>query len=253
MIKWIFILFFTIESVIFVITNQAYAGLINGNFETSDFYGWDTNIGMGALKFSNATKPVGTIDVIDPPFSFGISSTKWDCVDGTSLARITTRNGGMFDIGPEYSYITISQSIELAPYDTLSGTAFFLTEDYLHQDSGWVKILDEYGDEVATPWIKTSGNIDGPDVIWTNTALREYVTQLTQWTWDATIAGTYTLVLGMQTRGDNEWDSHAYFDNITQTTRPTPEPTTTLLIGAGLIGIFGFTKRKKRTHSGNIE
>jgi len=65
------------------------------------------------------------------------------------------------------------------------------------------------------------------------------------WSWTATNAGLYTLEFGVANGGDNMYGSYALFD--ADVNAPVPEPGTgiIMLLGAGLISVSRFIKKRR--------
>lgn len=218
-----------------LLASPAYALVINGSFESGTLDGWDVTIPYGESELRGGTRPAGTVHIVNG------SHYDNQAIDGVNMVQIGTGNEYFYTSNQEY-LITVSQNVYFNANDILSGSAFFYNGDYTDQDSGWVKIFDEYGVEVATPWIEYSGELpDGGQSTDFMTA-----TEWQSWDWCADVAGNYQIVLGVTTMGDVAFSSYAFFDNIQ--IQPIPEPSTLTMIGifSFLNGGLAAYKRRKQ-------
>jgi hypothetical protein len=218
---------------ILLLVSPAGAAMINGSFESGGFDGWDVTIPYGESEF-DGWRPAGSASVSGSA-SYGHSATQ-----GSFTACIGT--GNEYFIDNQTWQITASQYVNLSAMETLSGDAFFYNGDYEPQDTGWVRIFDTLGNEVANPWIEYSGGANQGDP---NSTDYNSATDWTHWEWQAATAGLYQLVLGVSTFGDNRFKSYAYFDNIQ--TQSVPEPSIIFLMGLAFFtgGGVVFKKRTK--------
>ena len=217
--------------VLVALVPSAHAAIINGSFESGDFTGWDVAIPYGESEFYG-TRPAGSA-VVSDTISYGHAST-----DGLFNAALGT--GDEYFVDNQTWLITVSQNVYLTAGDILSGDAFFYNGDYEPQDSGWVKIFDAAGDEMATPWQEYSGGLDPGDP---NTADYLTASAWNHWQWLNGADGLYKLVLGVTTRGDNAFDSYAHFDNIG--VRSVPEPTVFSLMAFVVLAVAAVSCLKK--------
>lgn len=141
--------------------------------------------------------------------------------NGHRFLRMNTRANANF-LGNETYNSFVSQTLTLNQGEVLSGGALFYTRDSEPLDSAWVRILDENGGLIGTPWLETSGTLS-------SLAPSDW----TLWQWAAPTTGTYSLQLGMTTSGANNNASYGFFDGIAVNAVPVPEPTVMTL------GIFG--------------
>jgi hypothetical protein len=221
---------------IWVFTNRGVADtLTNRGFETGDLSGWMDRMDQGFLGFPRGGRPPGAYPIVP-----GMVVTNFP-LEG--LDPILPHAGNYFlafEIGGQGLLVDTSQSYTSAvsatvffnPGDTLSGWASFADGDYVQQDSAWVKVFDDTGALVATPFQAVSGN--NPDLT------PRIVTPWTMWQWEAPASGLYTLQLGAATVGDNLDPSEAFFDDLDITR--VPEPGTIVL---ALLS-FALLRRKAR-------
>jgi hypothetical protein len=73
-----------------------------------------------------------------------------------------------------------------------------------------------------------------------------HATPWTQWTWQAGQDGVYTLLLGLNTRDENNRASYGGFDDIfiTPANLIVPEPAALTILGLG--GMIYLARRKRR-------
>ena len=207
LVGFIFMLFIGI-----VTTTANAVSLVNGDFETGDFSGWNKNI-----------PPGGSAQVVTTHTGYGGST--YTPISGTYFAELKTDGGG--------SYTTISQSLTMNMNDELSGWAAFDYQDYHpFNDNAYIEIYDSSNNLVATPWSVYGNDVpnywDGP---WT------------KWSWTAPMGDTYTILFGVANDQDSWEDSYALFDDV-KLSSPIPEPNTIILLSAGflfliLVGIRG--------------
>jgi len=157
---------------------------------------------------------------------------------GNSFAALRTRANGNFSGEGTYNF-SINQNAFLEQGDLVSGWAFFYNGDVVPQDSAWVRIFDDGGNLISTPWVEGLNAVN-------NSAITPFTaTDWTHWEWEAPTSGLYTIRLGMTTGGDNNGASYGFFDNLNITpANSVPEPSSLALATAGLFLLTLLRKRK---------
>ena len=235
--------------------------IVNGGFENGNMTGW--NAAIPAVNYGsyqqgnfvpNASGPAGTISVA-PLFnssnSFNPAGSIYAPVAGTFFADLGTSSSGFFEYDPNALspyVISVQQSIFLTAGETLSGWAAFVNGDYLAQDKGWVKVYDNStGLEIANPWYACSGNQTnngGNQAGGLALAGAGSGSPWQYWQWTAPTDSFYTIELAAVSAGDDEFDSHALFDNVTVCDATIPDSGGTLgLVGLSLAGLALFRRR----------
>jgi hypothetical protein len=229
-----------------IICTQAFGAIANGGFDTGDFAGWNvyqnpayrviTDFPPPGLPVNTFTPVnVGILGIqtgphtaLDMSFPFLVNL---EPIDGNSYASLTVRHDpSLFVSSPPL--VNIYQSVVLHAGQILSGSAAFATEEYLAPPGGdtvFVRIKDQFGNIIATPFSFSSGTDirPGNSTAWMN------------WQWEATSDAMFTIELGLVT-GDAQFSSTAYFDavRVSPDVAPVPEPST-YLAGVLLIVPFG--------------
>lgn len=218
-------------AVVLALCNPSIADVINGGFENGDFTGWEVSIPYGESEFYGL-RPAGSAEIVFGDYHGNLPA------GGDFMARIGS--GDEYFLGTDTYEITASQTLALSAHDTISGEAFFFNGDYLPQDFGFVKILDNLGAEMAVLWMEYSGGSDPSDP---NNADYLSATDWAYWEWQAPTDGLFEIVLGVSTFGDNAFSSYAYFDHITVAS--VPEPTLFSLTGLSFLGLLMLRSRFK--------
>jgi hypothetical protein len=204
---------------------------MNGSFESAVFDGWRLEMARGYSSSQQRYRAAGAATIVSTwESNFGMSPLQ-SAVGGSKFAMLNTLANGNF-MGNRTYQISLNQKISLTPGETLTGWSSFFNGDFEAQDSAWVKILDAEGNLVATPWQENSGCV--PEMHLNSTAYHN-TTLWTPWSWQAATSGAYTLSLGMTTRGDNNYASYGFFDDIliVPASLPVPEPTALSLVAIG--------------------
>lgn len=218
-----------------------HAQIVNGGFETGDTSGWTVNIPTDFSIDQGGNFLVGVVEAtadfsITNNVSFG---TKIDHFAGDYALAVATHKSAYSNTGDTFD-ITASQSFDLQLGDSLSGWAAWYNGDYAHQDTVWVRILDSEGTVIDTPWSRLSGGdaIDGVEYL--------DASPWTQWNWISPDAGTYTLVLGATTFGDNRFATVGVHDGISLTAVPEPA-TFAAAFGLLALGVVAIRRLRKPT------
>lgn len=211
---------------------DAGATLVNGSFESSSLSGWQTEIASGQSMSQRGSRPAGTINIVSAwGQEVGLESIR-SAFEGNRFAVLSTLANANFT-GHHTYRISLRQELSLSAGATLSGWAFFFNGDIDAQDSAWVKILDNAGNTVATPWQDNSGGEATPD---SHHAGYRAASPWTQWSWQVPATGSYTLSFGMTTTDDNNYASYGFFDNmlVSPAALPVPEPSAAALMIVGV-------------------
>ncbi len=207
-----------------------FAGLYNGGFESWDVVGWSVNNDTGIRAADSSARPAGVIRTLSSwGDNFDLNPTLLP-VEGQRFLSLNTRVAGDF-LGNDTYHTYVSQTVECALGDVLSGWAAFFNGDETPSDSAWVRIFDASGALVATPWQATSGSLP---VALSGLSAPDWST----WQWSAPAAGAYLLQLGITTEGANNDASYGFFDGVNFQSNPVPEPgamTFALLGGLALV------------------
>jgi hypothetical protein len=226
---------------IWVFTSRGVADtLTNRGFEAGDLSGWLPRMDLGLLGFPRGGRPPGLYPIVP-----GMVVTNFP-LEG--LDPILPHAGNYFlafEIGGQGILVDNSQSYTSAVNatlffnlgDTLSGWASFADGDYVPQDSAWVKVFDDTGALVATPFQAVSGN--NPDLT------PRIVTPWTLWQWQAPASGMYTVQLGAATVGDNLDPSETFFDDLNFNAVPEPN--------VGVLALLTLTLLLRKRGAGRME
>ncbi len=155
----------------------------NGSFETNDLTGWSAS-GPASVVTSYAAEPD--------------SSPIYSPIDGSYFALLT---GGDADV-----YTSISQTITVVAGETISGWAFYDTNDYSpFEDDSAVSLQVAGPSTVATLFSASTFTVgDYGETHWT------------PWSYTFTMSGTYTLVAQVRNTIDNIRSPHLGLDFIGQ-------------------------------------
>lgn len=212
------------------------AAPINGSFESGSFSGWQLNMATGHSYSQRGYRPAGAANVVSSWGQLAGLNPARTAMDGGRFAMLGTQANGNFTGHRTYD-ISVEQDITLTAGMTFSGWAFFFNGDSEAQDSAWVRILDDSGATVATPWLEISGCIPTSD--FDPTPYRS-ASPWTQWSWQVPENGTYTLSFGMTTADDNNYASYGFFDGflVSPPSIPVPEPSALALVSLGALALL---------------
>lgn len=208
--KIIFCLVVLTVTVIFSL--PAHALITNPGFETGDLSGWNAPLGNAY----NTTQLNTGYHVIDP-------------VEGNNFAYIESGNMNVF--------YTLSQAFSVANNSVLSFSALFTTTDYMpFNDEGYWKL---YLDSAVVA--SESENVSGVGN-YGSTGWGFFELDL--------IPGNYLLELGVRNIGDGGVDSYVAIDGLNISNSgsgvdPIPEPATMVLFSTGILGLFGYKRKRK--------
>lgn len=183
------------------------SALPNGGFETGDFSNWSSVIPEGA-----SAEVVTSITTSDPTYG---------PVEGKYFAALKTDGPG--------SETYIYQWFNGYAGQTVYGFAAFDSNDYIpFEDYGYVAIWDWNVGKIATPWYVQTSDVGSYNY-----------TDWMYWSYTFKTPGYYAVQLGTANSLDSILDSYAVFDGVS-----TPEPSTLLLLGFGLLGLVGLRRKK---------
>lgn len=221
------------------VTESMTAAPANGSFESGSFDGWRLEMARGYSSSNHRYRAAGSATVKS---SFGASPLQ-AAIAGSKFAIIGSLANGNFTGNRTY-HISLSQELALMQGDTLTGWSSFYNGDFEAQDSAWVKILDDEGRLVTTPWRENSGCV--PEQHFNTTAFNS-TTPWTPWSWQAPASGSYTLSLGVTTHDDNNYASYGFFDNIfvIPATLPVPEPSAFSLVALGATALAAWRRNRR--------
>ncbi|WP_156902188.1 hypothetical protein [Azohydromonas australica] len=181
--------------------------IVNRSFERKSYFGWTPQIPWGISEFPPYDRPAGSVEVIDS-WNFGVASPRL-AVHGSQYLSVATGNTEY--LGTLRYNISAKQTVLMRRGESLTGSSFYYNGDFAAQDSVWVRIFDDRGRRLATPWIEYSGGT-GPDD--QNAVPFGSASQWTRWSWIAPRAGLYTVKLGASTMGDNRFATYGFHDDI---------------------------------------
>jgi hypothetical protein len=220
-----------------LLSETCQAGLSNGSFELWTLRGWTVELPHGTSENEPLDRTAGQIRLVDSWGDKAGFAAEHLPHDGYRFAQLSTRGNANF-IGDDTYNFFLGQSVHLVDGQSLSGWSFFFNGDPTPQDSAWVRIFDQSGNELATPWLEGLGAA-------TSTAATPLTaTDWMHWNWEAPEAGLYTVRLGMTTRGDNNGASYAGFDGLAvHMAAPVPEPG---ILALGALGAVLMTRLRAR-------
>ena len=263
--------------------SDSIADIINGDFETGDFSGWDVRIDWGILAYDppGAPAPAGSVQNVQS-YSFYSQDAQSNPrtlypAQGQQFAKLSIGSYGdaEFSSLPGQYYVTsLRQEVFLNKGDLLTGRVGFYNRDFAPQDDSWVKIFKN-NIAISNPFYAISGTPSGQyggGAVALDGQLT-YVRNLELWPWNSGNNPTYTIWGDLGAQGYFEWmlsepnwatwswivPESSYYtlelaaqskgDNIFATTVlfdaiQIPEPCTIVLIASGLLGIAVHARKK---------
>lgn len=200
--------------------NASATSITNYGFETGDLTGW--NVQGEASVVTNYTG-----------YDSGAYAWNFSPKDGDYFALL----GDRFYTGASI----ISQEFNIYSGETISGFFAFDARGLLKlgNDSASVQIFDSAGNSVLI----------GPSSEWysdTATVGSNGITPWKNWSWTASQAGTYTINYILRNTTAGYGSSFAVFDAYEISSTPAPEPSTLFLIGGGLLGLAGVSRKNQQ-------
>lgn len=217
---------------LFGLTCTSNAVVFNGSFESWNLIGWTVDMPHGISANAPFDRTAGGARTVTSwGEDHGLATPRMP-QDGNRFAQLRTRANADF-VGDDTYNLSLTQTVHMNQGDTLSGWSFFYNGDLQPQDSAWVRIADELGNDIATPWLEGSGSLTLSSVAPLS------ATDWTRWEWTSPGSAVYTIRLGMTTRGNNNGGSYAFFDGMNlEAANSVPEPSAAVL---GLLGAFCLT------------
>ena len=181
--------------------------IVNRSFERKSYFGWTAQIPWGVSEFPPFDRPAGSVEVIDS-WNFGVATPRL-AAHGSQYLSVATGNTEY--LGTRRYNISVRQTVLMRGGESLTGSSFYYKGDFAAQDTVWVRVFDDRGRRLATPWIEYSGGT-GPDD--QNAVPFGSASQWTRWNWTAPRVGLYTVKLGASTMGDNRFATYGFHDDI---------------------------------------
>ena len=148
---------------------------------------------------------------------------------GPTINLFTARTGYNDQVVPGYGFPALAPGLVLTP-----GTAFLKGDTwYLDATTGDTSALNPNATQFGP--LRYPGNAIGGSSDWNHAVF----------TFDATTAGSYQMVMNVGNVGDEIYSSALFFSGYSISPNPvTPEPGTLLLLGSGALGLAGMVRRK---------
>jgi hypothetical protein len=212
---------------LFGLGDIARASVFNGSFESWTLLGWQLEMPQGDSATAPFIRDAGRARTMSSWSDEHGVVTERIPQAGLRFAALSTRTAADF-LGDNTYHLFINQNVQLNLGEALTGWSSFYNGDLATQDSAWVRIFDQAGNQLATPWHEGLGAAK------LSTPLT--ATDWTQWHWNAPADGVYSVRLGMTTTGANNGASYGFFDGLRlQTANPVPEPSA---VAVGALGVL---------------
>ncbi len=187
-----------------------------------------------ALFLAPAVAKAGTVTLTNPGFELG-DKTGWFTWGGWSYVTAAQFYGG-------------TKSLEIEdndPSGTTGGEQDFTVSNpadfYYTAYSSWVKTTTNFGGNAKTrlQWLDSSNAVIGSAIFSTPLTGGNAWTQLSINSSAPINTAKGRIAIVVDGSGGN-----AFFDDASVTYNPIPEPTSMLLLGSGLVGLFGFGRKR---------
>ena len=230
-----------------LVTSHAYAaGFVNGNFETGDFSGWavvDTTTGDSAIVGTGTDSNTigGTGGALSRVSNGSWAARVGDQFGGFHTSSISQTVLGWTDTSVQFAWAAVLQKPTNAVDHSQSEAPDFSVQllDLTAGSTLYSSIYNVYN-LPATFFSGVTNSVAGSAGIW------EY----SQWfavnlDTSGVIGHNLKLIIAATDCSLNGHGGYVYLDEVGSTPPVinTPEPTTMLLLGLGLVGLAGFRKR----------